>query len=295
MDVFRTPDERFEDLPGLPLRAPLRRGRRPAPAPPRRGQRRRPVLCFHGEPSWSYLYRHMLDGLVADRPPGRVPRPRRLRPLRQADRPGLVHVRPPRRDGQPRTSTSSTSRTSPSWSRTGAARSGCAGPSSTPTGSARLVILNTGLFTGRVSKGFMAWREFAERTPDLPIGDDHPGRARRPTCRPRSSPPTTRRSRPRRARPGAQRFPLLVPLTPDDDAAPPRCAPCARRWRAGTSPRWSRSPTATRCSRSRGRASSSPSCMPDGGRAGAHRGRRALPAGGRGRAIAEAMVGALQR
>ena len=35
---------------------------------------------------------------------------------------------------------------------------------------ARLVILNTGLFTGRVSKGFMAWREFAERTPDLPIG-----------------------------------------------------------------------------------------------------------------------------
>jgi len=35
---------------------------------------------------------------------------------------------------------------------------------------ARLVVLNTGLFTGRVSKGFMAWREFAERTPDLPIG-----------------------------------------------------------------------------------------------------------------------------
>ena len=28
-----------------------------------------------------------------------------------------------------------------------------------------LVILNTGLFTGRVSKGFMAWRDFAERTP----------------------------------------------------------------------------------------------------------------------------------
>jgi len=25
-----------------------------------------PVLCFHGEPSWSYLYRKMLDLLVAD-------------------------------------------------------------------------------------------------------------------------------------------------------------------------------------------------------------------------------------
>jgi haloalkane dehalogenase len=32
------------------------------------------------------------------------------------------------------------------------------------------VILNTGLFTGRVSKGFMAWRDFAERNPDLPVG-----------------------------------------------------------------------------------------------------------------------------
>ena len=33
-----------------------------------------------------------------------------------------------------------------------------------------LVILNTGLFTGRVSKGFMAWRAFAEKNPDLPVG-----------------------------------------------------------------------------------------------------------------------------
>ena len=42
----------------------------------------------------------------------------------------------------------------------------------------RLAILNTGLFTGRVSKGFMAWRDFAERTPDLPIGI-HPRRRHR--------------------------------------------------------------------------------------------------------------------
>jgi haloalkane dehalogenase len=32
---------------------------------------------------------------------------------------------------------------------------------------ARLAILNTGLFSGRVSKGFMAWRNYAERNPDL--------------------------------------------------------------------------------------------------------------------------------
>jgi len=35
---------------------------------------------------------------------------------------------------------------------------------------ARLVVMNTGLFTGRVSKGFLAWRDFAERNPDLPVG-----------------------------------------------------------------------------------------------------------------------------
>jgi haloalkane dehalogenase len=33
-----------------------------------------------------------------------------------------------------------------------------------------LVIMNTGLFLGRVSKGFMAWRAFAEKNPDLPVG-----------------------------------------------------------------------------------------------------------------------------
>ena len=33
-----------------------------------------------------------------------------------------------------------------------------------------LAIFNTGLFSGHVSKGFLAWRDFAERNPDLPVG-----------------------------------------------------------------------------------------------------------------------------
>ena len=65
MDVFRTPDERFAALPGYPY-APhyaevdalrlhhLDEGGGPT------------VLCFHGEPSWSYLYRPMLDALAAN-------------------------------------------------------------------------------------------------------------------------------------------------------------------------------------------------------------------------------------
>ncbi len=64
MEVLRTPDSRFEELPGYPY-APkyqilanhhdlrmhyVDEGPRNA----------RPVLMLHGEPSWSYLYRHMI-------------------------------------------------------------------------------------------------------------------------------------------------------------------------------------------------------------------------------------------
>ena len=66
MDVLRTPDERFKDLPGYPFEpnyvevAALRvhyvdEGPRDAA----------PILMLHGEPSWSYLYRKMIPIFVA--------------------------------------------------------------------------------------------------------------------------------------------------------------------------------------------------------------------------------------
>ncbi len=72
MEFVRTPDDRFEDLPGWPFTphyvqvdagdgsgdelriAHVDEGPRDAPA----------VLCLHGEPSWSYLYRHMIPPMV---------------------------------------------------------------------------------------------------------------------------------------------------------------------------------------------------------------------------------------
>jgi len=66
MDVLRTPDERFADLPGFPY-APTyvetSDGLRVAVVDegPRDGQ---VVLLLHGEPTWSYLYRKMVPGLV---------------------------------------------------------------------------------------------------------------------------------------------------------------------------------------------------------------------------------------
>ena len=67
MDAYRTPDERFADLPGYPF-APnyleqdglrlhyLDEGPAHGSAPP--------VLLLHGEPTWSYLYRKVIPELV---------------------------------------------------------------------------------------------------------------------------------------------------------------------------------------------------------------------------------------
>jgi haloalkane dehalogenase len=167
-DVYRTPDERFEGLPGYdfaPHYAELD-GLRLHYLDEGAGD---PVVCFHGEPTWAYLYRKLVAPLVeADQRVicpdyagfGRSDKPTDRRwysydrhlelvaglldtlDLRDAtvvvqDWGGPIGLR---------------------WAVEHADRV------------ARLVILNTGLFTGRVSKGFMAWRDFAERTPDLPVG-----------------------------------------------------------------------------------------------------------------------------
>ena len=70
MDVLRTPDAHFENLPGYPF-APhylqVAAARHPASADalPRRGPRRRPTgRPVHGEPTWSYLYRTMIRPLI---------------------------------------------------------------------------------------------------------------------------------------------------------------------------------------------------------------------------------------
>ena len=67
MDVVRTPDERFEDLPDFPF-APhfvtLPGGVRMHyvdEGPPDAET----VVLLHGQPTWSYLYRHVVTGLAA--------------------------------------------------------------------------------------------------------------------------------------------------------------------------------------------------------------------------------------
>ncbi len=67
MDVLRTPDECFAELPGYPFEsrfAQLPDGLRVhyVDEGPRGAET---VLLLHGQPTWSYLYRKVIDGLTA--------------------------------------------------------------------------------------------------------------------------------------------------------------------------------------------------------------------------------------
>jgi haloalkane dehalogenase len=215
-EVFRTPDARFADLSGYPYQPHyvevdgLRLHHLDEGAGPT-------VLCFHGEPDWSYLYRHMLDAFVASGHRvvcpdfvgfGRSDKPTDQRwytyerhaehVARHLDQVELEDVTVVVQDwGGP---------IGLRWAVEHADQVG------------RLVILNTGLFTGRVSKGFTAWREFAERTPDLPIGMIVQS-ATTTELGPEviagyEAPFPTAASKA-----GAQRFPLLVPLAAEEPGA----------------------------------------------------------------------------
>jgi haloalkane dehalogenase len=213
MDVFRTPDERFENLPGYgygPNYVDVD-GLRLHHLDEGSGST---VLCFHGEPSWSYLYRHMLDRLVESGHrvvcPDLVGFGRSDKPTDQGWYTYDRHVDVVTRHLD-QLDLDEVTVVVQDWG----GPIGLRWAVEHEDRVARLVILNTGLFTGRVSKGFMAWREFAERTPDLPIGTIIQG-ATTTELSPEvvaayEAPFPTPESKA-----GAQRFPLLVPLTMED-------------------------------------------------------------------------------
>jgi haloalkane dehalogenase len=168
VEVFRTPEERFSDLPGYgfsPHYAEVN-GLRLHYLDEGEGD---PIVCFHGEPTWSYLYRKMIGPLIAGGHRVVVP-----------DYAGFGRSDKP------------TDRSWYTYDRHVALVSGLleqldlrdatvvvqdwGGPiglrwaTENPDRAGRLVIMNTGLFAGQVNRAFMAWRNFAERNPDLPVG-----------------------------------------------------------------------------------------------------------------------------
>lgn len=186
MQVIRTPDERFANLPGfefeshylenIPHKDHDERDGSPATLRihyldegPRDGQI---VLLMHGEPSWSYLYRTMIPVLTAGGIPVHSPGPGRLRQVRQTDRQGdytfARHVdwmRSALFDGLDLP-------TSPSLPRTGAVSSAFAWSVRTRNGS-RASSLPTVDYRRAISpcrESFIAWQKFASETDSFPSG-----------------------------------------------------------------------------------------------------------------------------
>jgi haloalkane dehalogenase len=216
MDIFRTPDERFANLPGYTFEPHYSEvdGLRLHHLDEGDGD---PVVCFHGEPTWAYLYRKVLPPLVAGG--HRVICPDYAgfgRSDKPTDRGWYSYDKHVELVSQVLESLDLSGATvvvqdwggpiGLRWAVENAERV------------ARIVIMNTGLFTGRVSKGFMAWREFAERTPDLPVGMVISGGTA--TDLPKDvvaaydAPFPTVESKA-----GAAQFPLLVPIAADQVGA----------------------------------------------------------------------------
>jgi haloalkane dehalogenase len=217
--ILRTPEERFIGLPGygfLP-RYFEHIGARVHYIDEGQGE---PILCLHGEPTWSYLYRKMIPILsrnyrviamdfigfgksdkFAEREDysfdmhfGAV-----VALLEQLDVSGVTAV-------------------VQDWG----GLIGLPVAASYPERFSRLVIMNTGLPTGDepATEGFMKWRDYALRTSDLPVG----AIVRRSLIHPELTgddvvsaydapfPDASYKA-------GAQVFPALVPIRSDQDGA----------------------------------------------------------------------------
>lgn len=178
MQTLRTPDERFADLPGYPFEPHYAEvddtegGRLrvhyldegPADAPP--------VLLLHGEPTWSYLYRHMVPPLVAAGlrvvVPDLVGFGRSDKPSEQADHTYARHVDWMRALIVDHLDLRDVTFFGQDWG----GLIGLRVVAGAPDRFARLAVGNTGLPTGHGSptEAFLAWQEFARTTEHFPVG-----------------------------------------------------------------------------------------------------------------------------
>lgn len=234
MQILRTPDERFANLPGYPFQPRyvevdgvrihyVHEGPRNAP----------PVLLLHGEPSWSYLYRKMIPKLVEAGlravAPDLVGFGRSDKPARREDYTyqrhvdwmlgficalDLEHITLVCQD----------------WG-------GLIGLRLVAEHGHRfdrVVAANTFLPTGDqpLPDAFFAWQKFSQESPELPIGQ-----IIQMGCVTRLPPEVVAAYEApfpdERYKAGARQFPVLVPSRPDDPASEPnrKAWEALRRWK----------------------------------------------------------------
>ena len=216
--AFRTPDERFDDLPGFAYEAAYREvdGLRLAHVDEGEGQ---PVLLLHGEPTWSYLWRDVIPpildaGFRCIAPDhagfGRSDKPTDLGWYSYDRHTELAAALLEHLDLRDATVVVH------DWGGPIGLRLAVEHPDRI----ARMVIMDTGLFTGeqRMSDAWRAFRDFVERTEDLPVSMLVGGACARGMSdavaaaydAPFPSP---------EAKAGARAFPLMLPTSPEAPGA----------------------------------------------------------------------------
>ena len=233
MDVLRTPDDRFENLPGYTF-APhyaevdglrihyVEEGPREAA----------PILLMHGEPSWSYLYRKMIPILVGAGhrviAPDLVGFGRSDKPTSREDYTYQRHV-----DWMAGLLTALDLREATLVGQDWGGLIGLRLAAEQEDRFARIVASNTFLPTGDIPPGrfFLRWQRYSQEMPVF-----HAGSVVKGACKTELAPeviaaydapfPDDRYLA------GARQFPALVPTTPDDPASEPnrRAWEVLKRW-----------------------------------------------------------------
>jgi haloalkane dehalogenase len=220
MNVLRTPDERFRNLPAFAFEPRyvevgairihyVDEGPRDAA----------PILLMHGEPSWSFLYRKMIPVLV--RAGHRVVAPdlvgfgRSDKPARREDYTYQRHV-----DWMAGVLAALDLRTITLFGQDWGGLVGLRLVAEQGERFARVVAANTGLPTGdeKFPEAFFAWQAFSQRAEVLPVGKI----VETGCARGLSSDVAAAYDAPfpdESFKAGARQFPMFVPTRPDDPAS----------------------------------------------------------------------------
>ncbi len=224
MELLRTPEERFHNLPDYDFPPTY------VEIPSGEGETIRchvvdlgpkdahtTVLLLHGEPSWSYLYRHMIPGLVAQGyrvvAPDLVGFGKSDKPAHRSDYTYAAHVEWLTAVVFQALELDHLTLFCQDWGGLLGLRLVAANPEKFD----RVVVSNTGLptGTGRQTKAFLAWQNFSQTSEVFPIGNIVNGGSVRELTPPEIAaydapfPDETFKE-------GARQFPSLVPSTPDN-------------------------------------------------------------------------------
>ena len=174
MTALRTPDQRFAHLPGWaylpkylqplgddgPRMAYVDEGPRDAPVT---------VLCLHGNPTWGYLYRHMLPAFTAAGLRVVVPD---LIGFGRSDKPvdEAWHQFDTHRQSLLNFVETLDLRNVLLVCQDWGGIFGLTLPVAMPDRFTRLLVMNTTLATGELTDGFRAWRAYSNSQPDMAVG-----------------------------------------------------------------------------------------------------------------------------